>query len=211
VIKNYFPHDWAYKSFALHCNRQSDTARMCVPRNVPFGCMRMNEGKLSGQSVFRLGYLRNFFASRLSWDFDLEIRLVRRVESRAVCQKRSLSGSDCRRFESPEGHKSEWEEIKPASNALVRSLTANYTKWWLLRWSLSIIYPLAYKPFWRNIIFHYFNSILHSVMPSARHRDDGSVPFSSPALRTSDIRFSLVFVVVFFSVLFLFCQRKYRV
>lgn len=53
-------------------------------------------------------------------------------------------------------------------------LTANYTKWWLLQWSLSIF---PHRPFWQHY-FHYFNfifiiakihlcvSTLHSVIPS---------------------------------------------
>lgn len=190
-------------------------AAMCVEiaRNAPFGLYKWMKVNYPSQSVFRLGYLRNFFASRLSWDFDLKIRKEkgqRRGASNApTVYRRSgqliwWAGANDLNDLPPQAKGNE----NPTRLKRLQTLTANYTRWWLLRWSQSIIYPLAYKPFWRNIIFHYFNFILHFVMPSVRD----SVPFSR---RLSDIRFSLCpllppllgsfFCVVVF---FLFCQAN---
>lgn len=105
----------------------------------------------------------------LFWDFNLKIR-----NHAAVCQAfRNLSPviDLIIGFILPSSSDRK-KQIKAFSE-----LTANYTKWWLFQWSLSIFYP--HRPFWKHY-FHYFNfifsivkvhlwiSALNSVIPSIR-------------------------------------------
>lgn len=46
--------------------------------------------------------------------------------------------------------------VQPEAINILKKLTANYTKWWLLQWSIEIF---PHRPFWQNIIFHYFDFI----------------------------------------------------